>query len=202
MAEPGLARLMQRVHHFAENIELQLVMRRVADAHRLRVGVARQPRHFPFGQPPLAANAVHDLNLARTAGRRAQEPVAPHLRLVVVAAVHQRQQRQRRVAQPAVAVVPVAHAANTFRQRRGRRRHHAAGRRIGQRFQRNKRTHHRFVIRSGNLVAATPFEPIFFGRDQLRRDIDRLRNVLVRERVRQAEALQSRRPKSKNRRWS
>ena len=34
------------------------------------------------------------------------------LRLVVIAGVHQRQQRERGVAQPAVAIVPVAHAAD------------------------------------------------------------------------------------------
>ena len=54
-AEPALARLVQRVHDFAENIELKLVVRGIADTHRLRVFIARQPRHFPFGQAPLAA---------------------------------------------------------------------------------------------------------------------------------------------------
>ena len=33
-AEPALARLMQRVHDLAEDVELQLVVRGVADAHR------------------------------------------------------------------------------------------------------------------------------------------------------------------------
>ena len=42
---------------------------------------------------------------------RAQQPVAPGVRLVVVARVHQREQRQRRIAQPAEAIVPVADAA-------------------------------------------------------------------------------------------
>ena len=39
--------------------------------------VARQPRQLEFGQAPLAADAVHDLQLLRAAGDGAQQPVAP-----------------------------------------------------------------------------------------------------------------------------
>ena len=53
--ETALPRLVQRVHDLAENIELELHVRRVADAHRLRILVSRQPRDLPFGQPPFAA---------------------------------------------------------------------------------------------------------------------------------------------------
>ena len=53
-AKPAAPGLMQRVHHFAEDVELKLVVRRVADAHRPRILVAGQPGDLPFGQPPLA----------------------------------------------------------------------------------------------------------------------------------------------------
>lgn len=49
------AREVQRVHHFAIDVDLQLVDRAVADAHRRRALVARQPRDFPLGQAALAA---------------------------------------------------------------------------------------------------------------------------------------------------
>ena len=78
------------------------------------------------------------------ARRRAQQPVAPGARLVVVAGVHQRKQRQRRVAQPAEAIVPVATAAEHLRQRCRRRRDDAAGGRVGQRLERDQRARHRF----------------------------------------------------------
>src|ERR1700751_3242272 len=58
-AKSALPRLMQRVHDLAKNIELKLVMRSVADTHRLRIFIAGKPGHFPFGQAPLAAQAVH-----------------------------------------------------------------------------------------------------------------------------------------------
>ena len=37
LRQAALARLMQRVHHFAEDVELTLIVRGVADANRRRV---------------------------------------------------------------------------------------------------------------------------------------------------------------------
>src|ERR1700720_1653326 len=73
-AEP---RMMERVHHFAVNIELQLVGGSVADAHRFRVLVSAEPRHLALGQPSFACAPVHDLDLRRAAGGGAQPPAAP-----------------------------------------------------------------------------------------------------------------------------
>src|SRR5215467_6470981 len=89
-AKTALPRLMQRIHYLTENIELKLVVRGVADAHRPGIFVARKPGHFPFRQTPLAAQAVHGLDLAWTARRSPQQPLAPLLRLVVVTGVHER----------------------------------------------------------------------------------------------------------------
>src|SRR5262249_58815544 len=96
--EAVLARLIERIHQLAVNVELELTVSIVTDAYRARPFVPRQPRQLPFGEPALAANAVHDLNLLRAAGRRAQQPLAPRLRLVVITGVHQREQRARRIA--------------------------------------------------------------------------------------------------------
>ena len=69
--KPLASRLVERIHHFAEGIELELAVRSVADAHRRGALVARQPWHHHFGQPPLAGDPVHDLDLVRTTGDRA-----------------------------------------------------------------------------------------------------------------------------------
>ena len=74
------ARLVQGVHHLAEDVELELPVRGVADAHGTRALVAGQPRHLPLEQPALAAEAVHDLHLVGAAGGGAQQPVAPGAR--------------------------------------------------------------------------------------------------------------------------
>src|SRR5690348_3410827 len=65
--EPALPRLVQRVHDFAENIELKLVVGSIADTHRFRIFITGQPFHLPFCQAPLAPQSVHDLDLAWTA---------------------------------------------------------------------------------------------------------------------------------------
>ena len=114
--EAAAARQMQCIHHFAPDIQLQLSGGGIADAHRRRTLIAGKPRHFPFGQPSLAEDAVHDLQVLRRAGQRPVQPVAPGAGLLVVAATHERGQGERRIADPAVAVVPVARAAELFRQ--------------------------------------------------------------------------------------
>ncbi len=159
MIEAAAARLVQRVHHLAVDVELELRVCGVADAHRLRSVVARQPRQLELDQPPLAGETIEALQLRRRAGRRAQQPVAPGARFVVVAGVHQREQRQRRVAQPAEAVVPVARAANLLRQRGRRRRDDAAGRRVGQRFERHERSRDRVRPRAVGRGPAGPLGP-------------------------------------------
>ena len=59
--------------------------------------------------------------------------------LLDVAGGHQRVEGERRVAQPAEAVVPVAHAADELRQRRGGRGDDPAGRRVRERLERDQR---------------------------------------------------------------
>ncbi len=155
----------------------------IADAHRGRALVSRQPWHLPFGQPPLAGKPVHDLHLLRAARHRAQQPVAPGLRLVVEAGVHQREQREGGVAQPAEAVVPVADAAQLLGQRRGRRRHDPAGRPVGERLERDQRAHDRVGAVSGGPAFPGPFGPEFLGRRERGLVIERAGHRRVRRRV-------------------
>ena len=138
----GHARLVKRVDQLAIDIELQLGMRGIADPDRLRAFIAGQPARFPFQQAALAHDAVHDLHIGRRARHRAQQPIVPGRGFLGVAAVHQRQQREGGVAQPAKAIVPVSRAAELFRQRGRGCGDDAAGRPIGQRLQRDQRSHH------------------------------------------------------------
>ena len=173
------------VHDLTEHIELKLDVRRVADADRRGFLVARQPVDDPFGKPPLAADAVHDLDLIGTAGHRPKQPFAPRLRFFVKAGIHRAEQRQRGVAQPAVAIVPIALAADFLRQRRGRRGDDAAGRPVGERFQRDHGTADRVRPFAGRAALCRPSGPEFFGRFQGRRGVEFLRQRLVRARIAQ-----------------
>jgi hypothetical protein len=75
--QPVLERLIHRVGHFADDVELRLVGGCVADAYGPRVVEARQPVELPLRESPLARDAVHDLRHVRVAGHRPQEPSPP-----------------------------------------------------------------------------------------------------------------------------
>src|SRR5215469_6754640 len=83
------ARLVEHTSDFAIEIELKLLGRRVADAHRLRSLEAGQPRQLHLRELTLAGQAVHDLHLRRAAGDGAQQPVLPRGGFVEVARAHQ-----------------------------------------------------------------------------------------------------------------
>ena len=74
-----------RVEHFAEHVELELLARRVADPHRLRALVAGQPVELHLREPALAADAVHDLEVAGMSGHRPLQPLLPRRGLLEVA---------------------------------------------------------------------------------------------------------------------
>ena len=169
----GQAPLVKRIDQFAVHVELQLGMRGIADPDRPGAFIAHQPVRLPFQQAPLAEDAVHDLHVLRRAGGGAQQPIVPGQRLFGVAGVHQRQQREGGVAQPAKPVVPVAAAAELFRQRGRRRRDDAAGRRIGERLQRDQRSHQEVGIFALIGAMAAPLGPEILGVLQGLRGVDR-----------------------------
>ena len=90
---------------------------------------------------------------------RPQQPLPPGARLLGEAGVHQGVERERGVAQPAEAVVPVAHAAELLRQRGRRRGDDAAGRRVGQRLERDQRAQHRLAT-TRRCVRLQRFGPV------------------------------------------
>ena len=130
--DAGDAGLVHRVHDLAEHVELQLVGGPVADAHRTRPTEPLEPVELELGQPPLTAEAVHDLQLVGVPGAGSQQPVAPVCGLGAEPGLDERIQRERRISQPAVAVVPVPGPARGLGQRGGRRRDDRAGRGVGE----------------------------------------------------------------------
>ena len=145
-----------------------------------RALVAGEPVELELGQPPLAGDPVHDLELLRQPGDRAEQPVAPRARLVLVARPHEREQRQRRVAEPAVPVVPVPDAAERLGQRRRRRGHDAAGRRVGERLERDERAHERLAEAAGVRHSPYPLAPERLGVGERLLGVDAVGRRLVR----------------------
>lgn len=84
------------------HVELELPCRGVADADGRAALVAAQMRELLVRQMATTGEGVHDLQLVGVTRNRTQQPVAPGPRLHGVAAG---QQGERRVVQPAVAVV-------------------------------------------------------------------------------------------------
>ena len=173
----------------AVHVELELLGRRVADPDRPRALVARQVRQLELDQAPLAADAVHDLDRGGIAGPDAQQVVAVRHRLVRVAGVEQRLQREHRVAQPGVAVVPVAHAADLLRQRRRRRRDHRAGLLGGHRLERDQRREHLVAVVALVAAATAPLAPPRLRPRERRVGVLDRRRLLVGEMPGQRQAL-------------
>ena len=127
-----------RIQHRAPDVVLHLVVGAVADPYRAGVVVAGQVFELFLHQSAFAADGVHHLKRmpltvvgAGHVGDEREEVVG----LAVEAEGVEAPQRERRVAHPCVAVVPVAFALWGFRQRRRRRRKQGAGRRVGQALQ-------------------------------------------------------------------
>ena len=102
--------LVQRVHDLAEHIELKLPVRGIPDAYGRGAFVAGQPRDFVLRETSFTGQSVHDLQ-SRCPRRRAQQPISPRARLFEVASIHECQKGQRRVPEPAIAIVPIAGSA-------------------------------------------------------------------------------------------
>src|SRR5262249_39071110 len=63
-------------------VELHLLDGPIADPHRNRAAVALEVEELEFGQRPLAANAVHDLEIRRATGAGALQPELEVVRLL------------------------------------------------------------------------------------------------------------------------
>ena len=121
-----------RVEHRAEDVVLALVEGAVADPHRARAGVARELVERLLGEVPPAVDPVHDLERPVRIGLEVGDELHELVGLPVELEPVQRLERERGVAHPCEAVVPVPLAAGRLRKRRGCRGHRRAGRHVGE----------------------------------------------------------------------
>ena len=96
------------VEHRAIDVVLTLVVGAIALADRARALVALELAQRGLAQIPLAANPVHDLQRAILVARQVGDVLHEVVRFPVEAERVQAPECERRVAHPAVAVVPVA----------------------------------------------------------------------------------------------
>ncbi len=174
-----LAALVEDVHQLAIDVELELLVGRVAHPHGRGAFVAGQPVGLPFQQPALAADPVHDAHVLGIARGGAVQPVGPGARLLQMAGVDEGQERQGRVADPAVAVVPVARAAELLGERGGGRGDQSPGRGVGQGLQRQQRALDRLLVRPVDVGRAGPFGPEGLGVLQRLVGVDLVRDRFV-----------------------
>ena len=129
-----------RVEEHAPHVVLVLVPGAVAHPHRLRVPPARQMVEGVLGQVLPTVDAVHDLQaeVAAPPGQRLDDEGEVLERLPVEPEPVQRAQHEGGVADPGVAVVPVARPAGRLGQRGRRGRHDGAGRRVAQALERQR----------------------------------------------------------------
>ena len=125
------------LHQIAVDVELLLAGGTVADAHRARAAIAGQ-RERRSVRALAAVEPVEDAQPRMRQLRGVQQPPEEGLALVRAAELHQRAQRERRVAQPAEAVVPVALPADLLGQRARGRRRDRAGWRVDQQLERQR----------------------------------------------------------------
>jgi hypothetical protein len=133
LIEPG------GLEELAVAVELGLAGGSVADAHGARAAVPREMVELDLGQGPSPLDAVHDPEVFGTTGAGALDEALEGGGLAREATHHERGESQGRVADPGVAIVPVARAAEGLRERGRRRRDDGARRGEGQRLQDQRR---------------------------------------------------------------
>ncbi len=167
-----------RVHHLTEHVELELLAGLVADPNRARSLVAGEPVELDLGETALTADSVHDLEVAGRAGHGSTQPVVPRDRLLGVAGHEEGLQGEGRIAQPRVAVVPVAHAADPFGQRRRGGGGHRTRGGIGERLERDERAHDVVAPVTGVGAARHPGLPPRLGAAQRRQRVEGQRRIV------------------------
>src|SRR5581483_3974343 len=103
----------------AVDVERELAMGVVADAHRRRAAITGEVIERELGQAVAAVDAVDDLWRAAAGTSLAAarlEPAHEGARLVGEADAQQAVDGERSVADPAIAIVPVARAADRLGQ--------------------------------------------------------------------------------------
>ena len=153
-----------RVDQLPVDVELELGGRLVAHAYGTRPTVTLQVVELLLLQVGAAVHAVHDpqpvdlarLHLAEAVG----QPLHELLGRVVESEQEQRVEREGRVADPRVAVVPVSRAADLLGEARGRGGDDCARRLVGEQLQRERRALHHLAPASPVVGLREPAAPV------------------------------------------
>ena len=164
----------ERVGDLAVRVDLALRRGAVAGADGRGGAVALQVGELRLGQVGLAADAVHDLEVLDAGGQGDHlQPVQPGLSLVDLADPAQGAERQRGIAQPGVAVVPVAGAADALGQRGRGGGDDRAGRLVLQALQRERRALDDLGAGRREVQPGAPLAPVGDGAVQGVREVRR-----------------------------
>ena len=148
-----------RIEHRPPHVVLLLVVRGVADPDGPRALIPAQVVECLLDELVLAADAVHDLQLLLARGDVGDE-VEEVVGLAREPERVQAPQHESAVADPRVAVVPVALAADRLRERRRRRGQERPRRTVGQPLQRQRAALQVALPRMlGELAAVDPLPP-------------------------------------------
>ncbi len=179
-----------RVQQRAPDVVLLLVVGVVADPHGARVLVAREVVEGGFAEVDAVIDRVQHLERRAVADLIGDE-VEEAVRLVVEAERVQPPQRERRVAHPAVPVVPVPFPARCLGERRRGCRQQRAGGRVRQALQRERAALKDAAPRMiGERSVVQPSAPEVRGPAHARgRVLVRQRRVVVRPRQRDEVAI-------------
>ena len=161
----GLRVDVEGVDERAIDVVLTLVEGAVPDPDRTGAAVAGEVVERRFGQVALAADAVHDLELVAVPEADVADVAGEVLRLGVEAEHVQAPEGEGRVADPAVAVVPVALAPRRLRERGGGGGEHRSAWRVAERLQGQRRALQVDPPRMvGEAAGREPAAPVLGGR--------------------------------------
>ena len=180
LVEEGLN---QRQDDLAIDVVLQMLVRLIADAHRLHPAIALDAIDDTLADRRLQAHAIDGLNMAALGVVHQIAQVAE----VVLEDVHRAQPVQRPhriigVAHPAETIVPVAPALGELGHRGGHGGHDGAGLLIDAQLERDGGADHRLLPVQRHIEGPGPQLPVLDGLLQRRRDPrhDRLVIALIR----------------------
>src|SRR5579884_2640734 len=147
------------LYYFSKNVELLLNGCFTADAHRIRIAVAAQVDEFTLKQVALSTNAIHCLEIFAVLIATLQEPAHERVRLLGETQRIERIERQNSIAQPGVAIIPVACSRNLLRQGCCWRGHKCARRSVEQHLEGKCAPPHPFAIFALVCTSRNPVAP-------------------------------------------
>ena len=151
----------RREDHRTIDVMLNLLGREIAEAHRTHAAITGQAGRDLFLGARIAGDAIQRLQgVGSRRGDDVIDVVQIRLHRARRAQAIERLHHEIAVAQPAVAIVPVARAVRRFRDGGGQRREHGAGVFVGAQLERDGRADHRVLPVRRHRKRAHPLLPV------------------------------------------